>query len=40
MQLQHENQEDTAFRFTLDGKGRLVAGSINNVFRELRVAAQ
>ncbi len=40
VQLQHENQEDTAFRFTLDGKGRLVAGSINNVFRELRVAAQ
>jgi hypothetical protein len=38
VELRHENEEVTAFRFTLDSKGQLVVGSINNVFRELRVA--
>jgi len=38
VQLRHENDQVTAFRFTLDGKGHLVAGSINNLYKELRVA--
>jgi hypothetical protein len=40
IRLQHENDQVTAFRFTLDGKGHLVSGSINNLYKELRVAAQ
>ena len=40
VQLTHENDQVTAFRFTLDNRGHLVAGSINNVYRELRVATQ
>jgi hypothetical protein len=40
VQLRHENDQITAFRFTLDGKGHLVAGSINNVYKELRSAGQ
>ena len=38
VQLRHENDQVTAFRFTLDGKGHLVAGSINNLYKELRMA--
>lgn len=38
VQLRHENDQLTAFRFTLDSHGRLVTGSVNSVFRELRVA--
>jgi hypothetical protein len=40
VELHHENEEVTAFRFTLDDKGRVVTDSINNVFKELRVATQ
>jgi hypothetical protein len=40
VQLKRENDQVTAFRFTLDNRGHLVAGSINNVYRELRVATQ
>jgi len=40
VQLRHENDQVTAFRFQLDGHGRLVAGSANSVYRELRTAAQ
>jgi hypothetical protein len=40
VELRHENDQVTAFRFTLDGKGRLVAGSVNNLYKELRVAVQ
>jgi len=39
VQLRHENQELTALRFRLDGKGALVADSVNNLFKELRVAS-
>ena len=38
VQLQHENQELTALRFRLDSKGQLQAGSVNSLFKELRVA--
>jgi hypothetical protein len=40
VQLRHENDQVTAFRFQLDGHGRLVAGSTNSVYKELRTAAQ
>jgi hypothetical protein len=40
IQLRHENDQVTAFRFQLDGHGRLVAGSTNSVYKELRTAAQ
>ena len=33
------NQELTAVRFRLDAGGRLVAGSVNSLFKGLRVAA-
>jgi hypothetical protein len=39
VQLRHENQELTALRFRLDAKGALVADSVNNLFKELRVAS-
>ena len=39
VQLRHENQELTALRFRLDAEGGLVADSINNLFKELRVAS-
>jgi hypothetical protein len=39
VQLRHENQEVTALRFRLDGGGALVADSVNNLFKELRVAS-
>jgi hypothetical protein len=35
--LRHENHQVTAFRFRLDEAGELVPGSINSVYRELRV---
>lgn len=34
--LQHEGQEITAFRFSLDEKGRLIAGSVHDLPRPLR----
>jgi hypothetical protein len=39
LQLRHENQELTALRFRLDAAGALVADSVNNLFKELRVAS-
>jgi hypothetical protein len=33
------NQEITTLRFRLDGDGQLVAGSLNSLFKGLRVAA-
>jgi hypothetical protein len=39
LKLQRENEEVTAFRFALDEKGRLVTGSTNHLFKELRVAS-
>src|SRR4029453_2964707 len=36
--LGRENDQITAFRFRLDEHGQLVAGSINSLFKELRVA--
>ena len=40
VQLHHENEQVTAFRFSLDSHGHLVDGSVNNLYKELRVAAQ
>jgi hypothetical protein len=40
VQLRHENDQVTAFRFQLDNHGHLVAGSVNDVYKELRTAAQ
>jgi hypothetical protein len=37
--LRRENQELTALRFRLDSKGQLQAGSVNSLFKELRVAS-
>jgi hypothetical protein len=37
--LRKANQEVTALRFRLDSSGELVAGSINSLFKGLRVAA-
>lgn len=37
--LNRENEEMTAFRFRLDGKGNLVAGSVNSLNKPLRAAA-
>jgi hypothetical protein len=39
VELRRENQEVTALRFRLDGEGALVAGSVNSLFKELRVAS-
>jgi hypothetical protein len=39
VELRRENQEVTAMRFRLDSKGQLVAGSVNNLFKELRIAS-
>jgi hypothetical protein len=38
IELHRENQEVTALRFRLDSKGRLLSGSVNSLFKELRVA--
>jgi hypothetical protein len=40
VQLRKEGQELTALRFRLDGAGQLVAGSVNSLFKPLRVAAR
>jgi hypothetical protein len=40
VELRHENDEITAFRFRLDGHGALVAGSVTSLYKPLRVAAQ
>jgi hypothetical protein len=40
VQLRHENDQVTAFRFSLDSHGHLVAGSTNDVYKELRTAAR
>lgn len=40
LELKANGQERTAIRFSLDGKGDLVPGSINSVFRELRAAGK
>ena len=39
VELRHENEELTALRFRLDAEGALVADSVNNLFKELRVAS-
>ncbi|MER9428838.1 hypothetical protein [Mesorhizobium sp. M0408] len=39
VQLRKPNQELTALRFRLDPTGQLVPGSINSIFKPLRVAA-
>lgn len=36
VELRHEGQEITAFRFSLDDKGRLVSGSVHDLPRPLR----
>jgi hypothetical protein len=40
VQLRNEGQELTALRFRLDSHGGLVAGSVNSLFKPLRVAAK
>jgi hypothetical protein len=40
VQLRKEGQELTALRFRLDPNGGLVAGSVNSLFKPLRVAAK
>ena len=40
VQLRHENDQVTAFRFRLDDHGQLLAGSVNSVYKELRTAAR
>jgi hypothetical protein len=40
VQLRHENDQVTAFRFKLDDDGRLVAGSLNTLYKDLRTASQ
>jgi hypothetical protein len=40
VQLRKEGQELTALRFRLDAHGDLIAGSINSLFKPLRVAAR
>ncbi|MGE0117245.1 MAG: hypothetical protein AB7S71_22910 [Dongiaceae bacterium] len=40
IQLRHENDQVTAFRFNLDDDGQLVAGSLNTLYKDLRTASQ
>ena len=40
VQLLRLNDQVTAFRFNLDSEGNLVPGSVNSLFKELRVASQ
>ncbi|TDJ70034.1 MAG: hypothetical protein E2O38_12320 [Proteobacteria bacterium] len=40
LNLSHEDQELTAFRFKLDEEGRLLSGSVHNLPRPLRAAAR
>jgi hypothetical protein len=40
VELLRLNDQVTAFRFNLDSEGNLVPGSVNSLFKELRVASQ
>jgi len=40
VRLLHLNDQVTAFRFDLDSDGNMVPGSMNTLFKELRVASQ
>lgn len=40
VQLRKQGQELTALRFLLDSHGRLVAGSVNSLFKPLRAASR
>ena len=40
VQLRHENDQVTAFRFQLDKNGRMVAGSMNTLYKDLRTASK
>ncbi|MFQ5760271.1 MAG: hypothetical protein ACE5HM_04765 [Acidiferrobacterales bacterium] len=40
LDMAHEDEELTAFRFKLDDEGRLVSGSVHNLPRPLRAAAR
>jgi hypothetical protein len=40
VELHHENEQVTAFRFSLDSQGHLIQGSVNNLYKELRLAAK
>jgi hypothetical protein len=40
VELLRLNDQVTAFRFNLDPEGNLVPGSVNSLFKELRVASQ
>ena len=40
VELRHDNQEVTAMRFRLDEHGTFIPGSLNSLFKELRIAAQ
>ncbi|MCZ6734017.1 MAG: hypothetical protein O7B27_15970 [Gammaproteobacteria bacterium] len=40
LNLSHEDEEVTAFRFKLDEEGRLLSGSVHNLPRPLRAAAR
>ncbi len=40
VRLLHLNDQVTAFRFDLDSEGNMIPGSMNALFKELRVASQ
>jgi len=40
VQLRHENDQVTAFRFQLDGGGRVIPDSMNTLYKDLRTASQ
>ena len=40
VELKANGQEKTAVRFKLDGEGKIVPGSLNGVFKELRAAGK
>jgi hypothetical protein len=40
VQLRHENDQVTAFRFQLDNEGHVVPGSMNTLYKDLRSAGQ
>jgi hypothetical protein len=40
VELRHGNDQVTAFRFRLDKDGHVVDGSVNTLYKELRVASQ
>jgi len=39
VEMRRDNQEVTALRFRLDAQGNLIVGSVNSLFKELRVAS-